>query len=394
MPDVTAGFPLPGWAAPSVGTMRVAVLFVDFSDAEASYTTQEEAALGLPDAEAYLEATSYGRIDVEFVSLHQWLRAEDNHDHYLTERPLGDSRLDVDSEAIRLADPAFDFTGYHAVMTVLPSSFFWVGENNAAGVRTDEGTIGSVARINNGARSEPGEPTRWGDTGAHELAHSLGLLDLYPYDANRHELPGAPAEKTWIRSNFGLMGLTAAFVARPEDRRLQVDWLLPEGVRATGYTPYLDAGEMLAWSRWQLAWLDESQVRCISIPEARVTLGPVADPGDAAAKAAVPLSDTEVLVIESRRKMGYDADEEFRDADGALVTVPALATEGVLVYTVDASLGSGELPAKVAGDRGNGRVDDYPILAKGDRIVIWGYTIAVESDDGDTHTVTIIKGRN
>ena len=190
------------------------------------------------------------------------------------------------------------------------------------------------------------------------------------------------------------MGLTAAFVARPEDRRLEVDWRLPEGVRAASYTPYLDAGEMLAWSRWQLGWLDESQVRCISIPEARVTLGPVADPGDAAAMAAVPLSDTEVLVIESRRKIGYDAEQEYRAADGAHVTVPALATEGVLVYTVDASLGSGELRAKVAGDRGNGRVDDYPILAKGGRVVVRGYTITVESDDGDTHTVTIIKGRN
>ena len=75
VPYVTAGFPLPRWAAPSVGTMRVAVLFVDFPDAEATYSTHEEAAVGLPDAEAYLEATSYGRIDVEFVSLHQWLRA-------------------------------------------------------------------------------------------------------------------------------------------------------------------------------------------------------------------------------------------------------------------------------------------------------------------------------
>ena len=393
-PDATAGFPLPRWAAPSIGTMRVGVLFVDFADAEATHSTQEEAALGLPYAEAYLEAASYGRIDVEFVPLHGWLRAENNHDHYLMEGVLGHSRIIADSEAVRLADPVLDFTGHHAVMTVLPSSLFEAGNNSSGGVRTDEGAIGSMAWVNNAPRSEPGEPTGWGNTAAHELAHSLGLLDLYPYDFTRHERPEASEARTWVVSYFGLMDLTAAFLARPEDRRLEVDWLLPEGVRATGPTLLLDAREMLAWSRWQLGWLDESQVRCISIPEARVTLGPVADPGNAAAMAAVPLSDTEMLVIESRRKVGYDAQQEYSAPDGAHATIPALATEGVLVYIVDASIGSGELPAKVAGDGGNGRVDDYPILTRGQRVVVRGYAITVESDDGDTHTVTIFKSRS
>ena len=105
----------------------------------------------------------------------------------------------------------------------------------------------------------------------------------------------------------------------------------------------------------------------------------------------MPLSDTEMLVVESRRKIGYDDVVEFRHDDGSLATAPTLAEAGVLVYTVDASIVSGELPAKLAGDRGNGQVDDYPILTKGDRMVVRGYTITVESDDGDTHTVTIIK---
>ena len=81
-PHHTAGFPLPGWAVPSIGTMRVAVLFVDFPDAVATHSTEVEAALGLPYAEAYLEAASYGRLDVEFVALHRWLRAENSYDHY------------------------------------------------------------------------------------------------------------------------------------------------------------------------------------------------------------------------------------------------------------------------------------------------------------------------
>ena len=44
----TAGFPLPHYAAPAVGTTKVAVLFVDFPDAPATHTTLQEAQLGLP----------------------------------------------------------------------------------------------------------------------------------------------------------------------------------------------------------------------------------------------------------------------------------------------------------------------------------------------------------
>ena len=135
----TAGFPLPGWAVPSVGTMRVAVLFVDFPDAVANHSTEEEAALGLPYAEQYLEAASYGRLDVEFVALHRWLRAENNYDHYASPGALGEARVVIDSEAVRLADPSFDFTGFHAAMTVLPSSHFAGGENHFAGLRHRRG---------------------------------------------------------------------------------------------------------------------------------------------------------------------------------------------------------------------------------------------------------------
>ena len=388
---VTAGFPLPGWAAPSVGTLRVAVLFLDFPDAQATYSTEVEAAHGLPYAEEYLEAASYGRIDVEFVPLHGWLRTPRSVDDYLVDTIIGETRVSPGTEAVRLADPMFDFTGHHVVMIVLPSSLFAAGDHTSEGAQTAEGIIVSMARINTLPHPDRGGPEQWGTTAAHELAHGLGLLDLYPYNAHRHRLPPEPTARTWVRSQFGLMKLRAAFAARPRDSRLKFTGSLPDGPRVTGYAYNLYAGEMLAWSRWQLGWLEESQIHCINAPEATVALGPVADPGDATAMAAVPLSDTGVLVIESRRKTGYDGEQESLHPEGALIKVPALAVEGVLVYTVDASLGSGELPIMVAGDPGNGRVDDYPILTRGDRVVVRGYTITVTRDDGDTHTVTITK---
>ena len=392
-PHHTAGFPLPGWTVPSIGTMRVAVLFVDFPDAVATHSTEVEAALGLPYAEAYLEAVSYGRLDVEFVALHRWLRAENNYDHYAAPGALGDPRVVIDSEAVSLADPSFDFTGFHAAMTVLPSSHFGGGENDFAGLLTDEGRVGPVSRVNTFPSDEPRGPVRWGDVAAHELMHGLGLTDHYPYDGSLHQLPEPSGSEAVVRSNFGLMGLTAVFRARAEDRRHRVDWVYPNGARATSYTELLNAVEMLAWSRWQVGWLDESQVRCIDTPDARVRLGPVADPGAGVAMAVVPLSETEMLVIESRRHIGYDAVEEERFPNGVVASVPKLAFEGVLIYTVDASRLTGQLPVRLAGDSGNGQVDAYPILVRGERAFVAGYTIGVVSDDGRTHTVEIIKGR-
>ena len=387
--STTVGFPLPDWAAPSVGTMRVAVLFLDFPDVQATYSTETEAAHGLPYAEEYLEAASYGQLDVEFVPLHGWLRTPRSVDDYLVDTAIGEIRVSPGTEAIRLADPRFDFSGFHVVMTVLSSAHFNAGDHTSAGAPTDEGVIGSMAQINTAPHPDLGEPEQWGTTAAHELAHGLGLTDLYSYDARDYRLPKAPANRRWIRSEFGLMGLRTAFIASPTDRRLSLEVRLP-GRTVTVYNYSLNAHEMLAWSRWQLGWIDESQVRCVTVPDVTVVLGPVADPGDAVAMAAVPLSSSEVLVMESRRRIGYDSGRDYRDTD-VEGTLPVLAHEGVLVYTVDASLAAGELPARLVGDRGDGLFDEYPLLTRGQQVSVRGYTITVIASHRNTHTVTITK---
>ena len=390
--DTTAGFPLPSRATPT-GTLRVAVLFVDFPNAAASHTTQQEAALGLPMAEKRLESSSYGRLDIEFTALHEWLRAEHGYEHYLEESVIGKKSLEllINEEAVRLADPGFDFTGHDIAMIVMPSSHF-AGGNASGRVDTQEGSL-DTTRINTFPREEPDSPFDWGGTATHELGHNLGLLDMYPYDASRRELPEAPAGKEWVTSGLGLMGLSFYFLADDEDPRLARIASYADGRRGTDYVATAFAGEMLAWSRWQLGWLDVSQIRCLLAPQATVSLSAVAAvAGSGVAMAAVPLSDTEVIVIESRRAIGYDTLVESRS--WGTLTSPALLSEGVLVYTVDASLDSGQLPVLVAGDSGNGQVDDYPILTTGQSVTVHGYTIAVVSDDGHAHTVTITKVEN
>ena len=342
----TAGFPLPSSAVPSMGTVRVAVLFVDFPDAPANHSARDEAELGLPFAERYLETVSYGRLDIEFEPFHRWLRTEEGHSHYLSQQGMLEHA--IDEEAVRLADADVDFADYDLLMVVAPSSR-WFGGNAVGEVGTDEGFV-STLRINVFQRDQPTHPVPWGSIAAHEIAHNLGLADLYADDDSHGNRADAPTNRTWVDVEMGLMSMRAHFIASSQDTRLAHDWRHPDGYRSTAYRVSLHAFEMLSWSRWQLGWLDDSQITCLTDDEATVILSAIADPGGGTAMAAVPLSDHETLVIESRRKIGYDVGLDHREPDGATTTFPALATEGVLVYTVNASLHSGKLPLKVAGD--------------------------------------------
>ena len=390
----TAGFPLPDWAPSANGTVRVAVLFMDFPDSQAEHSTHEEADSSLASAEEYLEQSSYGKLDIEFVPHHTWLRAEQPRTHYL--EPEGSGRVDLDrpagEHAVALADAEFDFADIDAVMTVFPRTHFRAGV--AGGFVTADGADMPQSRINSAPRDELRalvEADDWGFTAAHELAHNLGLLDMYPFDGSVHELPETPSAQEWIPVDFGLMHLEAYFLADASLMLRRVTRTYPDGARSWRGVRELRPREMLAWSRWQLGWLGERQATCVTGAEATVTLSPIAQPGGGIAMAAMPVNGHEVIVIESRRKLGYDRGPQFTWPRGGTGRRPALIEEGVLVYSVDTLVRSGALPVKIAGDSGNGQVADFPVLRPGESVSVLGYTITVTADDGDTHTVSITR---
>ena len=352
--QVTAGFPLPDWAPSATGKLRVAVLFMDFPDAQAAHTTQEEAALGLAWAEEYLEAASYGSLDVEFVPHHVWLRAEQAHSAYL----WGDD-LYVSDHAVALADPEFDFSGIGAVMTVFPGTHF-AGGGNAGGTASADGVTMPSSRINDTRRAgNVDHGSLWGYVAAHELAHNLGLLDMYDVDdSGFYGWPTPPSGQEWIGFGFGLMGFSGWFLA---DRSL-----MPEA---------LTSDEMLAWSRWQLGWLRKHQVRCVTSGAATVALAPVERAGGAVAMAAVPVGPHRIIVIESRRE--FDSDR--------------VSIDGVFVYVVETLVRTGRLPVTIPGDNGNRFSKQRPLLRAGESITVLGHTITVIADNGNTHTVSITR---
>ena len=380
--DVSAGFPRP-LLAPSVGKLRIAVLFVDFPDGVADYSTRVEAEhfdtsfwhQNLATIEKYLETASYGKLDVELVPLHGWLRARHSLAAFLFDPNLeylgGAVSEDISVEAVELALAEMDFSEIDAVVTVLPSAYFY-GGRFAGAVQISDKLIptlqlGVLPRlISNDTAGD------WGAVGTHELAHVLGLTDLYPWNQSGHQgefaTPFPPADMNWVTVEAGLMGL-------------QGNYLAPESV--TGGPSYQGPSAMLAWSRWQLGWLEPAQIRCIVEPSATVTLTAIDQPGDGVAMIAVPVGETEVIVIESRRDRGLDSNQLYGyDRD-------VVNNDGVLVYTVDSSVR--ELPIRFATDGGEGIMDQSPILPVGTSITVKGYEITVIEDSDDTHTVRVSK---
>ena len=385
----TTGFPLPSWAAPSVGRLRVAVLFVEFPGVSPHYTTEEESATSLAFAERYIERSSGGRLDVEFVPHHQWLRADHHTDHYVDDnffRGLLDER--ISRHAVELADAEFDFSDIDIALVVMPSTFFGGGGNEGGSVNADGSTMRTI-RLNHrhqddgrhadGTLQTPSFNS-WGRTAAHEIMHSLGLADLYWEHIGfvlwpiGHPLapPPLPEGEYWAVMEFGVMelnGYDRVIGPKIRDRRL----------------------EMLAWSRWQLGWLDDDQVECVTADAAAVRLRPPADAGNESVMAVVRVSANSAIVVESRRLVGYDEPTSHtRQSVAAGERDPQYLAEGILVYTVTSA--RDEHPMSLAQDNGRGYLRDFPLLGVGDSVSVFGYTIAVADDDGTTHTATITKG--
>ena len=384
----TLGFPNQS-DVPTTGTLRVALLFMDFPNAQATYSTHDEIEHNLPPLEEYLETASYGNLDIEWVPLHRWLRAEETSDTYVG--PVGGTvpglSIGASDHAIELADELFDFSTVDVALTIFPSNQFSGG--NAGGKHKVDGVEMLSARVNTTRGGSLRGPSRWTRIGMHEVAHVLGLSDLYAYDHTRLDHSPEPAGQWRIATSWGLMGLETSYLTHERDDRLKYpSWSQKAGFH-TGYATLLQMSEMLGWNRWLLDWLDEEQVACVTEAKARVELAPLARPGDGVALAVIPVNFLEVIVVESRRRLGHDRDSENTKSNGFVEIKPNLIDEGVLVYTVEIATRGGDLPVKIAGDQGNGRVGRHPILTEGESLTVRGYTITVTGDDGESHTVSI-----
>jgi hypothetical protein len=126
--------------------------------------------------------------------------------------------------------------------------------------------------------------------------------------------------------------------------------------------------ELLVWHRFLLSFLEDSQLHCKESKEESVHwLVPVASQSKEVKGVVVPISETEAIIVESRRPIGYDT-----LLTGSLI--------GAVVYTLDSKVPYRRTPVKV--------VD---VLALGESVEVMGYRFSVV-ESGDFGDVVEIVG--
>lgn len=289
------GFPRSEHRLPSLGTVTAIVLFADFADAPATRSPQDVFSILSPQAEEFFTVQSYGRFKLQLQPHFVWLRLSQPSAHYGASLTTYYEHLDFLQEAVNLADPVLDFSQADAVVLINNPDAYEIQYGPTYTGFLDSGLTADGVIIPNGMTSGI-DLMYWGYLWLnHELGHSLGLPDLYAYGEYNEMFP--------YTGGYSLMG------------------------DIFGHAP-----ELTAFERWMLGWLDDEQVYCLARgQEVELNLMAIEQPGGLKAL-VTPLDENRLLVVESRRQLGFDA---------------AMEEPGALVYIVDASVASGYGPMLV-----------------------------------------------
>jgi M6 family metalloprotease-like protein len=246
--------------------------------------------------------------------------------------------------ALALVDDKYDFSTFDAVIIEEPrsvtdeehGSFIPVVPENGTKASSDDGLMNAVLVTGN---DQSRDIANW----IHEFGHLLGLPDR---NWNVNSDPG-----------FGIM----------------FGWY--------------GAPEMAAWSRWQLGILQDKQVDCKTDTSTSTHLiRPVAWSGEYQKAVVIPVSENEVIVIESRRRQGYDA-------------LLGKESEGAYVYRIDTSAKMYQPDTKKIVDvvapsrvkRGSGWAMDAS-LKLGESVTSDGWTITVKETGAFGDVIEVKKG--
>ncbi|MDQ1006535.1 M6 family metalloprotease-like protein [Streptomyces sp. V4I23] len=330
------------------GTIRVAMIFVDFPDAPATETPAQDAAQITPGAD-WLWNASYGKAWLAITQHQRWVRMPRVSTDYGYARGLTHEAHEAYvKDAVTAADPYVDFSQY-AMVYVVPT-------RNASAISFtptyvyDPGTAGVVA---DGSRIKWAvtfgqDMWHWGrKLVAHETGHTFGLPDLYAFDA------GADAHR--FVGGWDVMGLVGG--AGPQ---------------------------YFAWHSWKLGWTRDSQVVCRASAGSDTVYLTAVEYGSGTKMAVVRTSSTTAYVVESRR--GVQADT-------------AVCSTGALIYRIDTSVRTGEGPIRVMDAKpratpaaGCRPLDDAPYWAgESFHDAVAGVRIDVLGADGYGETVRITK---
>jgi len=315
--DVGIGFPKIVNRLKSSGSVRVDVIFVDFSDAPAVQTTQEIYKSITPMSEKYLSSSSYGKLNVQLVPHYKWYRMGKTSTSYGWTNLTFVAHRQYLQEVMSLADPEIDFSGSDAFIVVASptATAIWNGPaftaSPGSGIKADGKEFLSSATSGADLQSWRGY---WFP---HEFGHMMSLVDLYAYGTT---------------SGHGFVG----------------EWSIMGKISGKGK-------DLFGWEKWILGWLDDSQIVCVNSGANRATLTPLETTGGVKLFVS-PISPTSALEVESRQALALDT------------LVPK---SGPLVYLVDTGIPSGKGTIKVLPLGEGDQEKMYNTLSLGQEIA-WG----------------------
>ena len=279
-----------------IGTVKALMIFVDFPDAPAAPSTTTDASRdNLVDGPAeWLETASYGKLHLDITAIPGWFRMPSPSTSYGWDRGLTtDTHAAYVADAVAAADAAVNFAGYQLYYIVPNPEATAISFSPAFVFGPDQGIEADGAPIGFGSTFGQ-DAWDWGyGVLVHETGHTFGLPDLYSEEGVTHQFVGG----------WDVMGDIAA------------------------HSP-----DHLAWFKWQLGWLTDSQMTCINgagTEDAVIT--PLETVGGR--KAVVMRTGSQRVTV-----------AEFRTLNGVNENA---CSSGILVYTINTAVASLEGPVVV-----------------------------------------------
>ena len=323
------------------GVLKVAVIFMDATDRRATQVTTVRTGLDLklvddnfkvlePLIEFYHQA-SYGQLKVELINVNAEVNDSKWFNGTRTTANYGTMSTQA-NDAIAFAVAAgFDFSDINYPVVFSPQG------GNPANSMTAHGTLTLPLPASSGFTSKT--TSQYFNIGnniwswrrpwavlAHEMCHTLNMIDLYTYDYVRNETTNSGTQ--WFQYIGG--------------------WDLEGDCNA-------ESPDFLAWHKWKVRWLRDEQVRVV-VPNSSqlVTLTANAywdaESDDRAADGIKMIYiPTETLrpgtstqtqtgyVIESRRPLNNDGPAPVAPGSSNNSPWPGAVDKGVLIYRLDSA---------------------------------------------------------
>jgi len=373
------GFPLSEGTLPINGEANLIVAMVSFDDAPRSELTPEGfLAPQLQKMTQWSEFWSQGKFRYTFQMVDKWVNVPVNHADYPV-RPKVDqqaSRRNAYQIARLVTEALPDDLDYEAADGIL---VYW-----APGIDSFEGDIG-LQGIERGMEL----PTPDGPKGMFFWSGNN-----WHYTDSGEMTKELKAEYTWSFWIYLMLDSQGLHNHGPGN-----GW--PNGLQQLQVPDPEFSAAILGWDAFKLGWIDDSQVQCINPDDLSEPLQFMLTPQEIAGGerkvSIIPISESEVLVIESRRPIGYS--ERWDPLHSGLVVYSVDPSIAELNVGVQAGCGNDPAFPKWAHylypDSFNPNTDDCRdftevFVQEGDTLTYRGITISLEFS-GDALDYVVVE---